>query len=154
MSTIDKCCELVKQLGDVFQEIKAQSPQGTEISRPTNTLTEQDRKKILKLFNYDMWGSYMNWVDEKLEESGEDLESYMEASGVQSVEPTETVKISQSSIRLTTKKEGKFNEESFLADTESEYHLLQKENKKLLGINSTLRKKYEELKSTFAKIMK
>lgn len=66
----------------------------------------------------------MKWVDEKLEESGEDLESYMEASGVQSVEPTETAKISQSSIRLTTKKEGKYSEESFFTDTETEFNLL------------------------------
>lgn len=30
-------------------------------------MSDQDKKKILKLFNYDKWNNYIKWVDEKLE---------------------------------------------------------------------------------------
>jgi hypothetical protein len=36
------------------------------------------KNKILKLFNYDKWGNFMKWIDEKLEESGEDLSSFVD----------------------------------------------------------------------------
>jgi hypothetical protein len=41
--------------------------------RQTDSLTV-DQRKILKLFNYNSWEDYIRWIDEKLEESGEQLD--------------------------------------------------------------------------------
>ena len=70
MSTIDKCCEITKELEDVFQEIRKVNGKPFEKKKEPSTISEQDKKKILKLFNYDKWEGYVKWIDEKLEESG------------------------------------------------------------------------------------
>ena len=70
MSTIDKCCEITKELEDVFQEIRKVNGKSFEKKKEPSTISEQDKKKILKLFNYDKWEGYVKWIDEKLEESG------------------------------------------------------------------------------------
>ena len=77
MSTIDKCCEVLSDLGAVFAQIKAEEPATTENEQSANSRRDSDRKKILKLFNFDSWALYLKWVNEKLAESGESLESFL-----------------------------------------------------------------------------
>ena len=55
MSTIDKCCEISKDLEHVFALIKQNSTTPFEKKKGKPSITEHDRKKILKLFNYDKW---------------------------------------------------------------------------------------------------
>ena len=54
MSTIEKCCEISKELGYIFEKIQEQDVQPFEKKKNSSSsaFIEQDRKKILKLFNY------------------------------------------------------------------------------------------------------
>lgn len=67
MSTVEKCCQTVKDFLGVLNEIKterARMQEGTD-NKPRG-FSEKDRKKILKLFNFEKWEGYMKWIDEKL----------------------------------------------------------------------------------------
>ena len=55
------------ELAAVLNSIKDENPTEEGTENLSTLITEQDRKKILKLFNYDQWLTYMKWVDEKLE---------------------------------------------------------------------------------------
>ena len=52
MSTVEKCCEIVKELGQVFEEIRQEQPRSIQEERANRTITDQDRRKILRLFNF------------------------------------------------------------------------------------------------------
>lgn len=40
MNTIDKCCDIVKELGNVFQEIKLEEPKSIEEEKGNRIITE------------------------------------------------------------------------------------------------------------------
>jgi hypothetical protein len=52
MSTVDKCCQITQELGEVFEQIKANNTTTIEKDKANSTMKQHDKKKILKLFNY------------------------------------------------------------------------------------------------------
>jgi|LakMenE18May11ns_1017448.scaffolds.fasta_scaffold7054954_1 hypothetical protein len=56
MSTVDKCCQTVKDFLAVLNEIKTERARISEVvdNKPRG-FSEKDRKKILKLFNFEKW---------------------------------------------------------------------------------------------------
>ena len=65
MSTVDKSCSILHEFSKVLNEIKAERSKSSKVPG-VRGISEQDKKKILKLFNYERWGTYMQWIDEKL----------------------------------------------------------------------------------------
>ena len=144
MSTIDKSCSILHEFSKVLHEIRAEK---SKSDRPSAVkgIVEQDKKKILKLFNYERWGTYMQWVDEKLEESGENLEAFNENSRVSSEGELERGGTWVGQEPPTTKKEVRYEEidSGSEAGGDSEYDLVLNENKRLLRENGSLRKKHD-----------
>jgi hypothetical protein len=136
----------------VFQQIRAEQPRALQDEQANRAITDDDKRKILRLFNFDKWPLYVKWVDEKLEESGELLESFLEASGVESVS-SQDPQLGGESEAVTTKKEGRFREEEW-GEQESELELLEAENQKLSRQHAALASKYQHLRDKYQQIMK
>jgi hypothetical protein len=65
--------ELYTKSDAMFLELSAYFKKLMHDHRQSDSLTV-DQRKILKLFNYNSWEEYIRWIDEKLEESGEQLD--------------------------------------------------------------------------------